>query len=256
MTETIAMIHGMWGRPWVWANYRGFFEEKGYRCRALTLPFHDMDPESDPDPRLGKMSILDYAEFLDREIRQFETLPIVMGHSMGGLLAQILGSRGLAKALVLLTPAAPRGILSIKPSVLRSFWSVLTKWGCWRKPMRQSFDEAVYSMMHLIPEDERRKAYSRFVYESGRAACEIGFWLLDWRKATRVDASQVTCPVLVIAGGKDRITPASVVRKVAEKYETVSTYKPFPDHAHWVIGEPGWEDIAQYIEAWLKQHGL
>lgn len=215
-----------------------------------------MAPESEPDPRLGKMSILDYAQALEREIRELETLPIVMGHSMGGLLAQIIGSRGLAKALVLLTPAAPRGILSIKPSVLRSFRSVLTTWGFWRKPMRQTYDEAVYSMMDLMPEDERRQAYSRLVYESGRAAFEIGFWLLDPRKASRVDASHVTCPVLVIAGEKDKITPASVVREVAEKYGTVSTYKAFPDHAHWVIGEPGWEEIAQYVAEWLKQRGL
>jgi pimeloyl-ACP methyl ester carboxylesterase len=256
MTETIAMIHGMWGGPWVWENYKRYFEEKGYRCTALTLPFHDVAPESDPDPRLGKMSIRDYAEALEREIRQLETVPIVMGHSMGGLLAQILGSRGLAKALVLLTPAAPRGILSIRLSVLRSFWSVLTTWGFWRKPTRQTFGEAVYSMMHLMPADEQRKAYSRSVFESGKTVFEIGFWLLDTRKATHVDASTVECPVLVIAGVQDRITPASVVRKVAKKYETVSEYKPFPDHAHWVIGEPGWEDIAHYVEEWLNRQGL
>ena len=246
----------MWCAPGVWEDYAKFFGERGYRCTAVTLPFHDMDPESEPDPLLGKMSILDYAAAIEREIRKLETLPIVMGHSMGGLLAQIIGNRGLAKALVLLTPAAPRGIVSIKPSVLRSFRSVLTTWGFWRKPVRQTFEEAVYSMMDLMPEDERRQAYSRLVYESGRAAFEIGFWLLDTGKATHVDASRVECPVLVIAGGKDKITPASVVQKVAEKYGALSTYKMFPDHAHWVIGEPRWEEIARHVEEWLKQRGL
>lgn len=253
MPETIVMIHGMWGGGWYWEKYKTFFEEKGYQCITPTLRFHDMDPKELPNPQLGITSLLDYAEYLEREIREIDDVPILMGHSMGGLLAQILGSRGLAKALVLLTPGAPSGIMALKPSVMKSFWSALTKWGFWRKPMRQTFEEAVYSMLHLLPPEEQREIYSRFVYESGRAGFEMGFWLLDLKKAAKVDESKVTCPVLVIAGAQDRITPASVVQKVADKYKDVSTYKEFSDHAHWVIGEPGWQEIAEYISDWLNQ---
>ena len=92
-----------------------------------------------------------------------------------------------------------------------------------------------------------------FVYESGRAGCEIGLWLFDRKGASRVDESQVTCPVLVIAGSEDRITPASVVRNIGRKYKAVSTYKEFSNHAHWVLGEPGWERITEYISGWLDQ---
>jgi pimeloyl-ACP methyl ester carboxylesterase len=176
-----------------------------------------------------------------------------MGHSMGGLLAQILGSRGLAKALILLTPASPRGIIALKPSVIKSFWSGLTRWGFWRKPFRQTFDEAVYSMLNQMPSESWKSIYDQFVYESGRAAFEIGFWLFDSKGAARVDESKVTCPVLIIAGEKDRIVPVSITRKVAEKYKRVSTYKEFSDHSHWVIGEPGWQEIAEYIKEWLHQ---
>ena len=251
MPDTILMIHGMWGTSWYWANYRRVFEAKGYKCVAPTLPYHDMDPRGQPDERLGTASLLDYAQALEKEIANLGTKPILMGHSMGGLLAQILGARGLAKALVLLAPASPAGILAIRPSVLRSFWSVQTKWAFWRKPMRQTFGEAVYSMMHLLPPEEQREAYDRFVYESGRAACEIGYWLFDPRHASRIDASKVTCPVLVIAGSEDRITPASVVRNVARKYR--ATYKEFPNHAHWLVGEPGWQEVAEYAAGWLAQ---
>ncbi|MBW2637894.1 MAG: alpha/beta hydrolase [Deltaproteobacteria bacterium] len=253
MTETIFMIHGMWGGSWYWGNYKSFFENENYRCVTTTLRFHDMDPKVAPDPQLGKTSLLDYAEDLEQEIRQLGVKPIVMGHSMGGLLAQILGSRGLAKALVLLMPASPAGIMALKPSVIKSFWSVQIKWGFWKKPMRQTFNEAVYSMLHLLPPDEQKEAYDTFVYESGRAAYEIGYWLLDSKKASKVDESHVTCPVLVIAGAEDRITPASVVRQVAKKYKAVSTYKEFENHAHWVVAEPGWQEIAEYVAGWLKQ---
>jgi len=247
------MIHGMWGGPWHWENYKSIFEKEGYRCITTTLRFHDVDPKAPPDPRLGTTSMLDYAGDLEQEIRQLGVQPIILGHSMGGLLAQILGGRGLAKALVLLTPASPAGILALKPSVIKSFWSVQTTWGFWRKPMRQTFDEAAYAMMHLLSPTEQKEAYDKFVYESGRAACEIGYWFFDGKKACRVDESKVTCPVLVIAGAQDRITPASVVRQVAKKYKAVSTYKEFGNHAHWVLGEPGWQEIAMYVKDWLEQ---
>jgi len=253
MAETMVMIHGMWGSGWYWENFKSFFESKGYQCVVPTLRYHDMDPNGVPDPRLGTTSLLDYAEDLEKLIRELQVRPILMGHSMGGLLAQILGSRGLAKALVLLTPASPRGIIALKPSVIKSFWSGLTTWGFWRKPFRQTFDEAVYSMLNQMPSESWKSIYDKFVYESGRAAFEIGFWLFDSKRAARVDESKVTCPVLVIAGEKDRIVPVSVTRKVAEKYRGVSTYKEFSDHAHWVIAEPGWQQIAEYVEAWLHQ---
>jgi len=246
------MIHGMWGGPWYWEKYRGVFEAQGYRCVAATLPHHDMDPRGSPDPRLGTTSLLDYAEALEQEVKELGAKPILMGHSMGGLLAQMLAARGLAKAAVLLSPAPPAGIFVLKPSVIRSFWSVQTKWGFWRKPMRQTFGEAVYSMLHLLPEAEQKDAHASFVYESGRAACEIGYWFLDPNSASKVDESAVTCPVLVVAGAEDRIVPAPVVRKIAKKYEAVATYREFECQAHWLVAEPGWQEVAGYVGEWLS----
>jgi pimeloyl-ACP methyl ester carboxylesterase len=253
MGETIFMIHGMWGGEWHWDNYKTVFEKEGYRCVSTTLPYHDIGSKDSPDPRLGTTGLLDYASYLEEKVRQQDATPIIMGHSMGGLLAQMLGSRGLAKALVLLTPASPAGILAFTPSVMKSFMSVQATWGFWKKPMRQKFTEAAYSMMHLLPPTEQKEAYAKFVHESGRAAYEIGYWFLDTKKASKVDETKITIPVLVVAGSQDRITPASVVRKVAKKYSAVATYKEFPDHAHWVLGEPGWEEVAECVKDWLPQ---
>ena len=245
------MIHGMWGGSWCWDNYKDFLEKKGYHCITTTLRHHDMDHVDRPDTKLGTTSLLDYAKDLEQEILQLDMKPIVMGHSMGGLLAQILGSRDLTKALVMLTPAPPYGIISIRPSVIKSFWSILTKWGFWKTPHHQTFDEAVYSLLHLMPEDQQKIIFDKFVCESGRAATEIGFWFLDPKKASYVDASKVKCPVLVISGSEDRITPAVITEKIAKKYKPLSTYKSFANHAHWVIGEPGWMEISDYVSEWL-----
>lgn len=251
MAETIFMIHGMWGGPWYWANFRSVLEPLGYRCMAATLPYHDADPRAAPDPRLGTIGLLDYAAALEGELKRLRARPILVGHSMGGLLAQMLAARGLAKAVVLLTPAAPAGIFAIAPSVIHSFWSIQTSWAFWRRPVRPTFAEASFSMLHLVPAEDRRALYDRFVHESGRAVFEIGYWFFDASGASRVDEAKVTCPVLVVAGGQDRITPAWVVRQVARKYRAVSTYREFERHAHWVVGEAGWEEVAGAVADWL-----
>jgi len=251
MTKKIVMIHGMWGGGWYWENFRNFFEDKGFQCYTPTLRHHDVDPKDKPPSDLGSTSLLDYAQDLEKFVRNLDEKPIIMGHSMGGLLAQILGARGLASALVLLTPASPSGIFALKFSVIKSFWSALTTWGFWENPTRIPFEAAVYATMHLLPENERKPLYDKFVYESGRAACEIGFWFLDPKGAAKVDENKVNCPVLVIAGSEDRITPASVVKKVANKYKTVATYKEFENHAHWIILENGWQNVAALASDWI-----
>lgn len=253
MSKTIFMIHGMWGGGWYWDKFQAFFENKGYHCIAPYLRHHDIKPDDPPPPGLGKTSLLDYAEDLELEIKRLDEKPIIIGHSMGGLLAQILASRGLAKAVVLVTPASPAGVVAITWSVLKSFSEVLLKWGFWKKPHKISYEKAVYAMMGKLPAEERRYIFDRSVWESGRAATEIGFWFVGVRGA-QVDPSKLTCPLLIISGSEDNITPAKVVKKVAEKYEPSYTYMEIGGHAHWVLREPGWEKIAAYIHSWLGEN--
>lgn len=194
---------------------------------------------------------MDYAQDLEAFISSLDGDPVIVGHSMGGLLTQILGSRGLGRALVLLTPASPAGINALKFSVIKSFWSILSKWGFWKNPQRISFKASQYAILHLLPEKEQKRLYRKFVYESGRVAAEIGFWFFDVKAAAKVEASKISCPVLVVAGSEDKLTPPIVSQKIAKKYSTVSTYKEFENHAHWIIREEGWEEIAAFISKWI-----
>lgn len=252
MNRSVVMIHGMHGGGWYWQNFKTFFEEKGYRCFAPYLRYHDVDPAGQPDPALGTISLLDYVNDMEDFIRGLDEAPIIMGHSMGGLIAQLLGARGLADALVLLTPAAPSGINAATYSVIKSFWGVMTTWGFWRKPFRPSMKSMAYAIMHRIPMGERKKMYDKLVHESGRAAFEIGLWHMDSKHASKVDETKIICPVLIVSGSEDRITPASVIKKIARKYRHVATYKEFDHHAHLIIGEPGWEDVARYVDEWIR----
>lgn len=252
--KTLVFIHGMWGSTWCWQAFSQFFAQRGYQCLTPTLRYHDLAPEQAPYSELGTVGLQDYADDLAALINTLPEKPILIGHSMGGLLAQMLAERQLCQAAILLTPASPAGINALTPSVIKSFWRVQSTWSFWTKPMKLTFDEACYSILQLLPVEQQQEAYRHFVYESGQAAFEIGYWPFDLERASRVNEYLVRCPLLVVAGGQDRLTPPSVVRKVAQKYPNVATYMEFPRHAHWLIAEEGWEEIAACCEAWLTRH--
>ena len=250
----IVMIHGMFVGPWCWDSYRSYFEQRGYRVITPTLRYHDRPLSSPPDPRMMEAGVRDYVADVEKVIRALDQKPIVIGHSMGGLIAQILASKGLAKSTVLIAPAVPRGINPISWTGIKSFWMNRQRFGHWREPLRPTFDGAVYSSLYLLPPDEQKKVFEKFTYESPQAAWEISFWYFDRQKVTYVDESKVACPVLTIVGAQDRLTPPAVARKINDKYKDVSTYREFERHSHFIIAEPGWEEVAKSIEAWIVEH--
>ncbi len=255
MMKIILMIHGMFGSYGYWDNFKSYFEDKGYHCLTPVLRHHDINPEGEPHPDLGVTSLLDYAADMEKIIKDLKEPPIIMGHSMGGLIAQMLGAKGFAKKLVLLTPAPPRGVVSYDVSSVKNFLGEILRWGFWKKPHRFRFETADYALFNLLPLADKKKAYAKLVYESGWAVVEIVFWLFDSKKASKVDASKVTCPVLVAGAQKDRSTPLALVRKIADRYGNVSTYKEFENHSHWLINEPGWQDVAAAAHEWIEGSG-
>lgn len=248
MADTILMIHGMWGSGNQWNNYRAFFEARGYLVITPTLRHHQV---GSTDPALGTTSLKDYIADLESEISTIGGDPIIMGHSMGGLIAQLLCAKGYGKAGIFLTPAAPRGIIALTPTVIKTFFRIMSTWGFWRKPTFPTFKEIHYSVYNLLSEEDAKKEYETLTHESGRATYEIGFSLLDGSRAAEVREADIKCPVLVVGAGKDRITPASVARSIARKYAAGGEYKEFPDHAHWVLGGERWQEVAEFCHDWI-----
>jgi len=122
-----------------------------------------------------------------------------------------------------------------------------------RTPLKPNFDDAVYLELHLLSPEEQRTIYNLFVHESGLATFEINAWKLDPNNAASVDANKVTCPILVIAASEDNCIPTPLNKMVADYYKEVSTYKEFENHAHWLIGEPGWENIVECVWEWINK---
>jgi pimeloyl-ACP methyl ester carboxylesterase len=251
MAKVAVFIHGMWATPQVWQNWRSFLESRGWTTMAPALRHHDAPPLVAP-PDLGTTSLLDYAADLEATLKDLPKKPIIVGHSMGGLLALMLCARGLAQAGVLLTPAPPAAVPALRPSNVWAFARIEMNWGWWRKPHRATLKEALWHTFNTTDRREGTALHGTFVHDSGRALFEMGLPWLDGAKAATIDPRLVTVPLLFVAAEKDRLTPPSVVRSTKQRFGHVAELAEYAGQGHWVLGQPGWERIAEDTAAWME----
>jgi len=244
----LVMIHGMWGTGAVWDKPAGLFRERGWTVHTPTLPHHGRDIDR---AALGRTGLTTYRDAIIAVLDGLETAPILIGHSMGGLLAQMVAAVSEVRAVVLLNSAAPAGINSIRPIMLPGVGRAFCRPGFWRKPLWLSDFEANYCLFNRVPPEQRARLRGDMVLESGRAAFQIAMWFLDREKTTRIEPDAISAPMLSFAGGRDRITPPAVCRAVARHYGQRMDYRERPDRGHWLPEEPGWRDLVGEIEAWL-----
>lgn len=251
MAYPVVLIHGMSCTGANWRRVASLMTPRGYECLAPSLPAHDASP--DQPLQVGRQSLRDYLAFLEQMVadREDRRPPIIVGHSMGGLLAQQLAARVQPLALVLLTPAAPYGINSFLLTNTGAFLHYMSNGAFWRKAYKPGFARAQRYAFRGLPADRHCALYEGMVHESGRAIFEIGLWPLDFSRASAVDAQRIHCPVFIVSGGKDWITPASVVRKVAGLYPQ-ATQRHYPARGHWVIDDENTDEMVDSICGWLR----
>ena len=246
----VLMIHGAFCGPWSLDGLKEKFEQAGYPVRAPWLRFHDEKP---PPPALGTTGLLDYAADLEQEIAALGAPPVLVGHSMGGLLAQMLAARVPVRALVLLAPSAPWGVPPSTLFEISAAQALHLNPGYWNQVLEPSRDVALAHSIDKLPRDMRDSVFGQFTCESGRATFEIMNWGLDMNRASEVEAEKVTCPLLLLTGSDDRINPPTTVMRVAALYGERATNEVLPGMGHWLIGEPGWEEMAARVLSWLDE---
>ncbi len=233
--QTILFIHGAGSVGKEWGNFKKAFEDLGNKVIVPTLRLHQLGQAMDPE--LRKVSILDYVSDIELIIRSLDQEPIIIGHSMGGLIALILCSRGFGKLGVFITPAAPKGINAITPSVLRIFFRNLFRWKFWSKPVPPNFSTVYYGVLHDLARSHAKEVFNRiYSAESGRALCEIGFPFLDPCCATKVKEENIKCSTLIIGAGRDRITPIQISKKLKKKLRSKADLVELPRFSHYYYG--------------------
>ena len=249
----VLMIHGAFCGPWSLDGLKQKFEEAGYAVTAPCLRFHDEKPVP---AALGTTGLSDYAADLEDELKSLKEAPILVGHSMGGLLAQQLAARNKVGALVLLAPSAPWGVAPTTLFEIGAAQALHLHPGYWNNVLEPNRDVAFTHSLDKLPRHMRDAVYDRLVPESGRATFEIMSWGLDLNHASEVNADAVTAPLLFLTGSEDRINPPSTVTRIAALYKERGTAETLDGMGHWLIGEPGWERLAIRALEWLKERGL
>jgi pimeloyl-ACP methyl ester carboxylesterase len=259
MTKRIVFIHGAWVTPRCWDQMRGWFETRGYECLAPAWPGKDRSVEeirADPSPLKG-LGIGEIVAHYEQVVRGLDEPPILIGHSFGGLVTQILLDRGLGARGVAIDPAPPKGVLSFEPTAYRSLLGVvLTPFG-WRKVVRWSYNNFRYAFVHTLPEAQAREAYDTQVTpETGRIFFQDALAPFSRHGPAKVNFGNKDRPPLLIIGGQaDRIVPASLVRRTVRKYAKAGAhvqYREFEGRSHWLIAQDGWEEIAASIAEFIE----
>ncbi len=247
----VVMIHGAFCGPWAFEKFRMPFERRGYAVYVPTLRHHDEG--GNPPAALGTTSLTDFAADLTAFIASLDAPPVLVGHSMGGLLAQMLATRVPVRAAILLAPSAPWGVLPSTVFEIASAQAMFLAGDFWNQTLKPSYWIAKQNSLDKLSSADRRAVFDRFVPESGLATFETMHWALDTRRAADVRARDVTCPIFAISGAEDRINSPATVRRLAQRYRGRARFDELEGHSHWLLSEPGWEKIAERVLAWLDE---
>ena len=253
MSKSILFVHGAWVTPESWDNFRSYFEARDYRCVAPAWPFMARpisDLRDHPDPGLAGLTIKALVDHFERQIRALPEPPILIGHSFGGLIVQMLLDRGLGKAGVAIDAGPPRFVLPSLRAILSAL-PVLRSWLGWQRVHTMSFKSFATTFANGLPPAEQRPAYERYIVPApGRiyfqAALGIGNGV-DFSNPKRA-------PMLLVAGDEDRTSTTSMVRAMHRKHSRAparTDLVAFAGRSHWLIAEPGWEEIAGAVAHWI-----
>ncbi|MFB6610487.1 alpha/beta hydrolase [Agromyces sp. NPDC056379] len=268
MTATktpIVLIHGLWMTPKSWNTWAEYFRARGHEVIVPGWPGIDdrevADIRSNPEALKG-IGLAQIADHYERIIRALPEKPIIMGHSFGGLLTQMLADRGLGVAYVGVTPGQPAGITTLPASTLWTGTPILSnpfaKNGA--KPLSKGHFHFTFgndldrAASDRLWEEFAVNSYNRVFFEGVAGAFNEkgGVSHVDFGRTDRA-------PLLVITGEIDHVVPPAIGRAIVKKYNATSSpavveYREFAGRTHRIVSQDGWEEVAEYALDWATEH--
>jgi non-heme chloroperoxidase len=248
----VVFIHGLWLLPSSWANWADFFTQAGYA--PLTPDWPD-DPETVKGARadrevFAKKTLKQVADHTTEIIHALDSKPVVMGHSTGGLLAQMLAGRGLSAATVAIDPGVFRGVLPLPVSVLRGVGPFLANPLNRGRAITLTFDQFKYAWANALDEEEAKELYETFhVAGSGVSLAQMGDANLNPRTEAKVNTKNPDRgPLLIIDGEKDHTVPWAIANAAYRRQRRnpgVTEIVKIPNRGHSLTIDHGWREVAQ-----------
>jgi pimeloyl-ACP methyl ester carboxylesterase len=256
-TKHVVLIHGTWGRGDLWGAARTAFEERSYTVHTPTLRHHEL-PLEEGAAKIAPLSMRDYTDDLVALVESLDSPPLIVGVSLGGLLAQLVAARTRHAGVVAACPSPAPGVFAMTPTAMRSFGSLFAGHFLqprpWAKPLHPpTWRQYRRWIANTQTEDAAREFFTDWVCESGRAYCEMVFPHLDRGKATTIDVAAVTGPVLALAGECDHVVPPAIIVKTAARYRH-GTYVEIPAADHLVFSGAALPVTMGRIDDWIAKN--
>ncbi|HVV69958.1 MAG TPA: alpha/beta hydrolase [Verrucomicrobiae bacterium] len=260
--DTIVLIHGLWVTPRSWEHWIERYEGRGYRVLAPAYPGLEVEVEAlnkDPSP-IEALTVPAVVEHYEGIIRELEHPPIMMGHSFGGLITQILLDHGFGAVGVVIDSAPAEGVLVVPVSQIRALYPALKNPANRHRAVPFTPEQFHYAFANTLSRQESDKVYERyhipapgnFVWGPVLANFTPG------HQDTYVNfRNQDRAPLLFIAGGEDNLLPPAIQHSNAMHYRhtrSVTDYREFPERSHYTLGQDGWEEVADYALQWAEEH--
>jgi alpha-beta hydrolase superfamily lysophospholipase len=256
----LLLIHGAWLAANSWKNFADYFGSRGFAVSAPEWPRKEGDveelrAEAEELKGLGMTEIVDHYE---EQIRALEEPPVLIGHSFGGLIVELLLDRGLGRAGVAISPAPPKGILVLPFSSLKAAAPALAHPSKRNGIVTLTLEEFTYGFVNTFSPEDAAAAYERYaVPETGRIFYEAGLANFHLNPPTEVHFKNgERAPLLIVGAEKDHTVPASLARKQYEKYErspAATEYVEFEGRPHLLMAAEGWDEVAASIDSWLDR---
>jgi pimeloyl-ACP methyl ester carboxylesterase len=247
----VVFIHGLWLLASSWNRWTELFEQAGY---AAVTPGWPDDPEAvkeanaRPEVFAGK-GVGQVADHFAALIAELERKPVVIGHSFGGLLTQIVAGRGLSSASVAIDPAPFRGVLPLPVSALRASWPVLRNPANRNRAVSLTYEQFRFAFANAVDEREAKELYEIFAVPApGRPVFQAAAANLNpWTQAKVDRKSPGRGPLLIISGQSDHTVPWAVANasyKKQKRNANVTEISKFPNRGHALTIDSGWRDVA------------
>ncbi|GAB1819498.1 alpha/beta hydrolase [Herbidospora sp. RD11066] len=259
---TVVLVHGLWVTPRSWEEWVPYLESKGVKVLTPAYPGFDIEVEAlreNPDV-IANLTVNDTVAHLASVIQAEPEPPIIMGHSFGGTLTQLLLAKGLGSAGVVIDSAPTEGVRVNPISQARSLFPALKNPANRHRAVGFTPEEFHYAFTNTLSEEESLKVWERY------AIAAPGFWVFEYglfanfkpgHQDTWVDFDADRAPLLFIGGEKDHIMPPSVNKSNAKHYKNspaLTEYHEFEGRDHWTCGAPGWQAVADYALDWALKH--
>ncbi|MFL5895209.1 MAG: alpha/beta hydrolase [Thermoleophilaceae bacterium] len=256
----VVFVHGLWLLPSSWSRWAAYFEEAGYA--AVTVDWPD-DPETvdeanaNPDAFAGK-TVGQVADHVAEHIGRLTRKPAVVGHSFGGLMAQIIAGRGLAAAAVAIDPAPFRGVLPLPISALRAASAALRNPANRSRAVPLTYEQFRYSFANAVEEAEAKELYETFAVPAPgaplfqAAAANLNPWT-----EVKVDTKNPDRgPLLILSGEKDHTVPHAISHasyKLQKRNDGVTEFFEVPNRGHALVIDSGWREVADRALDFIKR---